>query len=81
MPLDHARRLCPSLQVLSPNPQRARYADEALLRAITRYAPVWEPAQPGTVVLDVTGTGTLFGPACDVAATGVKVRPEVLSVR
>lgn len=76
MPLDDARRLCPSLQVLSPNPQRARYADEALLRAITRYAPVWEPAQPGTFVLDVTGTSKLFGPACDVAAT---VQQEVLS--
>lgn len=76
MPLNDARRLCPTVQVLSPNPQRARYADEALLRAITRYAPVWEPAQPGTVVLDVTGTGKLFGPACDVAAT---VQQEVWS--
>ena len=76
MPLDHARRLCPSLEVLSPNPQRARYADDILLRTITRYAPVWEPAQPGTVVLDVTGTGKLFGPASDVAAT---VQQEVLS--
>ena len=76
MPLDDARRLCPTVQVLSPNPHRAHYADEALLRAITRYAPVWEPAQPGTVVLDVTGTGTLFGPACDVAAT---VQQEVWS--
>lgn len=76
MPLDHARRLCPSLEVLSPNPQRVRYADDILLRTITRYAPVWEPAQPGTFVLDVTGTGKLFGPACDVAAT---VQQEVLS--
>ena len=76
MPLDHARRVCPTLQVLSPNPQRARYADDTLLRVITRYAPIWEPAQPGTFVLDVTGTGKLFGPACDVAAT---VQQEVLS--
>jgi DNA polymerase-4 len=76
MPLDYARRLCPSLAVLSPNPQRARYADDILLRTISRYAPVWEPAHPGTFVLDVTGTGKLFGPACDVAAT---VQQEVLS--
>ena len=76
MPLDDARRVCPTVQVLSPNPRRARYADEALLRTITRYAPVWEPAQPGTFVLDVTGTGKVFGPACDVAAT---VQQEVWS--
>lgn len=76
MPLDLARRLCPSLQVLSPDPRRGHYADEALLRAIIRCAPVWEPAQPGTFVLDVTGTGKLFGPACDVAA---KVQQDVLS--
>ena len=76
MPLDDARRLCPTLQVLPPNPHRALYADEVLLRAITRYAPVWEPAQPGTFVLDVTGTGKLFGPACDIAAT---VQQEVLA--
>ncbi len=76
MPLDDARRLCPSLEVLSPNPQRARYADDILLRTITRYAPVWEQAQPGTFVLDVTGTGKLFGPASDVAAT---VQQHVLS--
>lgn len=76
MSLDHARRLCPSLEVLSPNPQRVRYADEVLLRTITRYAPLWEPAQPGTFVLDVTGTGKLFGPASDVAAT---VQQQVLT--
>ncbi len=76
MPLDDARRLCPSLEVLSPNPQRARYADDILLRTITRYAPVWEQAQPGTFVLDVTGTGKLFGSASDVAAT---VQQHVLS--
>lgn len=53
-----------------------RTAEESLLRVVTRYAPIWEPFQPGSFVLDVTGTGRLFGPACDVAA---KVQEEVLS--
>ncbi len=76
MSLDQARRLCPSLHVLSPNPQRGRYADDAWLSVIGRYAPVWEPSQPGSFVLDVTGIGKLFGPACDVAA---QVQQEVLA--
>lgn len=68
MPLEHARRLCPSLHVLSPNLYRVRSATQLLLRVVTHYAPVWEPSQPGSFVMDVTGTARLFGPACDVAA-------------
>ena len=76
MPVDHARRLCPSLHILAPNPARVRTADESLLRVVARYAPIWEPFRPGCWVLDVTGTGRLLGPACDVAA---KVQHEVLT--
>ena len=76
MPIDHARRLCPSLHVLSPNPNRVRSADQSLLGVITHYAPVWEPSRPGSFVMDVTGTARLFGPACDVAA---KVQQEILA--
>lgn len=75
MSVDHARRICPSLQVLAPNPARVRTADEKLLRVVARYAPVWELPQPGSFLMDVTGTGKLFGPAYDVAA---KVQQEVL---
>lgn len=75
MPLDHARRLCPSLHVLSPNLNRVRSADDSLLRVITHYAPVWEPARPGSFVMDVTGTARLFGPAWDI---GAKVQQEIL---
>jgi DNA polymerase IV len=75
MPVDHARRICPSLQVLAPNPARVRIADESLLRVVARYAPVWELSQPGSFFMDVTGTGRLFGPAYDIAA---KVQQEVL---
>jgi DNA polymerase-4 len=75
MPIEQARRLCPSLHVLSPNPNRVQNANQSLLSVITRYAPVWEPCQPGSVMMDVTGTTRLFGLACDVAA---KVQQEVL---
>ncbi len=75
MSVEHARRVCPSLQILAPNPARVRTADEKLLRVVARYAPVWELPQPGSFLMDVTGTGKLFGPAQDVAA---KVQQEVL---
>lgn len=75
MSVDHARRVCPSLHVLGPNHARVRTADESLLRVVARYAPVWELSQPGSFLMDVTGTGRLFGTACDVAA---KVQQEVL---
>ena len=68
MPLEHARRLCPSLYVLSPNPSRVRQAEGSLLRVVSHYAPVWEPSQPGSFLMDLTGTGRLFGSASDVAA-------------
>jgi DNA polymerase IV len=76
MSVAHARRICPSLQVLAPNPTRVRTADESLLRVVARYAPVWELSHPGSFLMDVTGTGRLFGPAYDVAA---KVQQEVLN--
>lgn len=75
MSVDHARRICPSLQVLPPNSVRVRTADESLLRIVARYAPVWELSQPGSFLMDVTGTGRLFGPANDIAA---RVQQEVL---
>lgn len=75
MSVAYARRLCPALQVLPPDPTRIQCADTALLEVITRYAPIWEPTLPGTFLLDVTGTGRLFGPACDVAA---KVQQDIL---
>lgn len=63
MSVDYARRICPSLQVLAPNPARVRSADESVLRVVARYAPVWELSQPGSFLMDVTGTGKLFGEA------------------
>ena len=76
MSVEQARRVCPSLHVLSPNPARVRTAEESLLQVVRRYAPVWEPVQAGSFVMDLTGTGRLFGPAYDIAA---KVQHEVLT--
>ncbi len=76
MSVEQARRVCPSLHVLSPNPARVCTVEESLLYIVRRYAPVWEPVQPGSFVMDLTGTGRLFGPAYDIAA---KVQHEVLS--
>jgi len=75
MPIEQARRLCRSLHVLSPSPNRVHRANQSLFRVVTRYAPVWEPFQAGSLVMDLTGTTRLFGLACDVAA---KVQQEVL---
>ena len=75
MLLEHARRLCPALHVLSPNPTRVRQAECSLLRVVSHYAPVWEPSQPGSFIMDLTGTRRLFGSASDVAA---KTQQEIL---
>ena len=75
MPIEQARRLCPSLQVISPNTFRVHSANQSLFNVVAHYAPVWEPFQPGSFVMDVTGTTRLFGLACDVAA---KVQQDVL---
>src|SRR5438094_420410 len=45
--LEHAKRLCPSLHVLSPNPHRVHTATQSLLSVVTRYAPVWESFHAG----------------------------------
>jgi DNA polymerase-4 len=75
MPIEQAKRVCPSLQVIPPNPSRVASANQSLLNVVSRYAPVWEPFQAGSIMMDVTGTSKLFGLACDVAAT---VQREVL---
>ncbi|MDH3504292.1 MAG: hypothetical protein OEM58_07165 [Nitrospirota bacterium] len=62
---DRARRRCPSLQLVPPNPFRVVRAHHALLPSIRPVAPIWEPYKPGHFFLDLTGTTRLFGAACD----------------
>jgi DNA polymerase-4 len=76
MPVDRARRFCPTLCICPPNPRAVVAADRSILAVVQRYAPAWEPARPGLMMLDLTGTTRLFGSACDVAA---RVQAEVLA--
>ena len=68
MLVGQARRLCPALKVLPPDPLRIRQANESLFDVVARVAPVWEPRRPGHFFLDLTGTTRLFGLASDTAA-------------
>ncbi|HEX9893755.1 MAG TPA: hypothetical protein VGA78_07505, partial [Gemmatimonadales bacterium] len=69
-----AKKLCPDLILLPPNPQLYARASRALHEVLRAYAPVIEPRWYGHSFLDLTGTERLFGPAVDVAA---RIRREV----
>ena len=68
MPIHHATRLCPALQILTSRPSRLANAQQALFDVMERYAPAWEPMRAGSFFLDLTGTTRLLGPACDTAS-------------
>jgi len=68
MPLRQARLRCPGLTVIPPDPQAAKQACQALVRIAARYTPCCEPARPGHLYLDLTGTDRLWGPARDAAS-------------
>lgn len=74
MPVDLARRLCPALRLVSPDPPRTRAANRYVQSIAARFAPVWEPVLPGHLFLDLTGTQRLWGPAVD---TAVRIEREV----
>jgi len=67
MPVRRARKQCPDLMLVPPNPALYARASRALHEILGRYAPIIEPHGYGHAFLDVTGTGGLFGPAVDVA--------------
>ena len=62
-----ARKRCPDLILLPPNPQLYARASRALHAILRVYAPVIEPRGYGHAFLDLSGTDRLFGPAVDVA--------------
>lgn len=74
MPLQQARRRCHGLIVLSPDPQAVEKACQGLIQIAAGYTPRFEPARPGHLYLDLTGTGRLWGPARDTAA---RLRKEI----
>jgi DNA polymerase-4 len=67
MPVLKARKLCPDLVLLPPNPRLYARASRALHEILRIYAPIIEPRGYGHAFLDLTGTSRLFGPAVDVA--------------
>jgi DNA polymerase IV len=73
MPVRHARRMCPDLVVLPPNPRLYARASLALHGILRVFAPAIEPRGYGHAFLDLTGTARLFGQAEDVAA---RIRQE-----
>ena len=68
MPASHARRLCPTLKVLPPDPQRLIKGARSLLELAGSYSPLIEPTSQGNLFLDLTGCRRLLGPARDAAA-------------
>ena len=67
MPLGKAKKYCPGLTVLPPNPELTGRASQVLAGMATQYTPLWEPFRPGHVYLDVTGTERLWGRAREAA--------------
>jgi DNA polymerase-4 len=80
MPVYQARRLCPSLMLIPPDPLLAARAMENLLRLAGRYSPTWEAAAPGRLYLDLTGSGRLHGSGRDVAARMEKEIGDALTL-
>jgi len=68
MPLGRAMKFCPALRVLPPNPALTERAFRMLSKTAADYTPLWEPARPGHIYLDVTGTDRLWGRAKDTAS-------------
>ena len=67
MLLPKARKICPDLMILPPNPALYARASRALHEVLQRYAPIIEPQGYGHAFLDVSGTTGLFGPPADIA--------------
>jgi DNA polymerase-4 len=74
MPLSKAKKSCPALRVLPPDPVLTEKACRTLARVVAQYTPLWETAGPGHVYLDVTGTERLWGKARDTAC---RLRKEI----
>lgn len=68
MPVYRARRLCPALTLLSPDPELLARGSRSLLEISGAYSPLTEPSAAGRLFLDLTGCRRLMGPGRDAAA-------------
>ncbi|MBU1904906.1 MAG: DNA polymerase IV [Proteobacteria bacterium] len=67
MPLERAKKRCPGMMVLFPDPEGIKKACQNIVRAAARYTPCYEPSRPGHIYLDLTGTQRLWGKVKDTA--------------
>jgi len=67
MPLGKAKKLCPGLTILPPDPRVMEEACQNLARSAARYTPLYESSRPGHIYLDLTGTQRLWGKTKDTA--------------
>ena len=75
MSVELARRLCPAVRFLPPDPARIGLASREIQHIVAEFAPVCEPVRPGHLFLDLTGTHRLFGPAVD---TAFRIEQEII---
>jgi DNA polymerase-4 len=68
MAVYRARRCCPALILLPPEPRQMARGMRALQELAGRFSPLLEPAAPGRLFLDLTGSRRLLGPGRDAAA-------------
>ena len=76
MLLRQALRQCRDVTVIPPNEPLYSRAMGAMMKTISRFTPVIEPANYGHAYLDMTGTSRLFGLPRDVAC---KIQREIRS--
>lgn len=67
MSVRRAKRLCPALIVLPPDPKLLARGNHALFELVGPYSPLIEPSASGRLFLDLTGSHRLLGPGRDVA--------------
>ncbi|MDF0645318.1 MAG: hypothetical protein P0111_14910 [Nitrospira sp.] len=68
IPIELARRLCPSLRLIPPDLSSIQAAHRAVQQTVLPFAPVWESIRPGALFLDLTGTTRCFGPPIDTVS-------------
>jgi DNA polymerase IV len=67
IPIYQARKTCPALIVIAPDPHLMTKGNLALTELSGEFTPIVEPGS-GRVFLDLTASMRLFGPARDVAS-------------
>ena len=69
MMVESAKRICPDLVITDPIPSECEKVEKYLLKQASGFSPLTEPAGPGHLFIDLTGTRRLNGSAIDVADT------------